>query len=318
VTTALEFVENIDDVIYVLCRRGFFSRRLKIAANQDNVIQCSSTASARRIRKWSKRVIRVVYFSVMFVMCAGLSVITHKQPTGEYGCTSIVVQFGDEVWEDAWVTLDSQCSVDSDCNANQKCFQGNSHENPFCHEKRLLIFSHFNGLYTFNGIEAERPKYVEMNKEKGDPYKSTTPAGIKYCEEIKSWVFFHRNIQTSLDSKASNECQWLLRSEETEDFDLVELSTGFWRLWDGKIVVSIPLLLLKVMLPSRLETQNIHLLMICLALPRLSLRFSQLRTTTVSTLIVRSAARIPIATTWALASMSPATGWIRNVNALMG
>eukprot|EP00985_Skeletonema_marinoi_P031157 scaffold36566_cov80-Skeletonema_marinoi.AAC.1 len=56
----------------------------------------------------------------------------------------------------------------------------------------------------------------------------------------------------------------------------------------------------------------------CLALPRLSLRFSQLRMTTVSTLIVRSAAVIPIATTWAHASMSPATGWIRNVNALMG
>eukprot|EP00984_Skeletonema_dohrnii_P010533 scaffold4109_cov101-Skeletonema_dohrnii-CCMP3373.AAC.2 len=233
---ALEFVESIDDVIYELCRRGFFSRRLKIAANQDNVIQCSDSADARRIRKWSKRVIRFVYFSVMFIMCAGLSIITYKQPTGEYGCTSIVVQFGDEVWEDAWITTDFKCSDDSDCNANQKCFQGNSHETPFCHEKRLLIFSHFNGLYTFDGIEAERPKYVEMNKEKGDPFKSTIPAEIKYCKEIESWVFFHPNIQTTLDSKASNECQWLLRSEETEDFDLVELSTGFWRLWDGKVV----------------------------------------------------------------------------------
>jgi len=75
-----------------------------------------------------------------------------------------------------------------------------------------------------------------MNKEKGGAYKKTIPAEIIYCEDIEAWVFMHPNIKTSLDSDASNECQWLLRSEQTEDFDLVELSTGFWRLWDGKIV----------------------------------------------------------------------------------
>ncbi len=231
-TTALEFVENIDDVVFQLCRRGFFSRRLKVAANQDNVIQCDSSTNARRIRKWSKRVIRLVYSSIMIGMCVGLSYIAAQQPDGEYGCTSIVVQFGDEVWEDAFVALEDTCSVDSDCSNEQKCFQEK------CHEKRLLIFSHFNGLYTFDGIVSQRPRYVEMNKEKGDKFKDTIPAEIKYCEDIESWVFFHPNITTSLDSEDSNECQWLLRSDQTEDFDLVELSTGFWRLWDGKIVVS--------------------------------------------------------------------------------
>lgn len=232
-TTALEFVESIDDVVFQLCRRGFFSRHLKVAANTDNVIQCDSSASARRLRKWSNRVIRIVYSSIMIGMCFGLSYITTQQPTGEYGCTSIVVQFGDEVWEDAWVALEDTCSVDSDCsNENQKCFQEK------CYEKRLLIFSHFNGLYTFDGIVSQRPLYIERNKEKGDKYKNTIPAEIKYCEDIESWVFSHPNIRTSLDSDDSNECQWLLRSDQTEDFDLVELSIGFWRLWDGKIVVS--------------------------------------------------------------------------------
>ncbi len=211
-TIALEFVENIDDVVFQLCRRGFFGRRLKIAANKDNVIQCASSRSARRLRKWSKRVIRLVYSLIMIGMCVGLTYITAKQPTGEYGCTSIVVQFGDEVWEDAWVTLEDTCSVDSDCsNENQQCFEEK------CHEKRLLIFSHFNGLYNFDNIVSQRPRYVEMNKEKGDEYNSTIPAEIKYCEEIESWVFSHRNIKTSLDSERSNECQWLLRSEQTED-----------------------------------------------------------------------------------------------------
>jgi len=237
-TTALEFVESIDDVVFQLCKRGFFSRRLKIAANQENTIECSSTSGARRLREWTKGVIRAFYFSIMVVMCAGLSYITSKQPSGTYGCTSIVVRFGDEVWENSWVTLvDQQCSVDSDCSkTNQKCFQGFETDAKFCHEKRLLIYSHFNGLYTFDGTEAERPRYVEMNKEKGAPYKNTIPAEIIYCEDIEAWVFRHRHITTSLYSDASNECQWLLRSEQTEDFDLVELSTRFWRLWDGKIV----------------------------------------------------------------------------------
>mmetsp|Transcript_16833 Transcript_16833/g.27649 ORF Transcript_16833/g.27649 Transcript_16833/m.27649 type:complete len:517 (+) Transcript_16833:850-2400(+) len=226
---ALEFVESIDDVVFQLCRRGFFSRRLKIAANQNHAIQCSSSSGTRRLRKWSNRIIRFVYAAIMIGMCVGLSYITAQQPTGEYGCTSIVVRFGDEVWEDSWVTLvDKMCSVDSDC--SQKCFQG------FCHEKRLLIYSHFNGLYVMDGTVAERPRYVEMNKEKGNPFKDTIPAEIIYCEDIESWVFFHPRILTALDSEDSNECQWLLRSEQTEDFDLVELSTGFWRLWDGKIV----------------------------------------------------------------------------------
>ena len=230
-TIALEFVESIDDVVFELCRRGFFSRRLKIAANKNHAIKCSASSTGRRIRKWSNRVIRCVYAAVMIGMCVGLSYITIQQPSGEYGCTSIVVQFGDEVWENTWITLDNECKIDSDCsNQNQKCFRG------LCHERRLLIFSHFNGLYIMDGTVAERPRYVEMNKEKGDPFKNTIPAEIHYCEDIESWVFTHPNIKTTLDSEDSNECQWLLRSEQTEDFDLVELSTDFWRLWDGKIV----------------------------------------------------------------------------------
>jgi hypothetical protein len=228
---ALEFVESIDDVIFELCRRGFFSRRLKLAANQEHAINCSSGSSSRGVRKWSKRIIRFVYFSTIVVMCVGLSYITAKQPEGTYGCTSIMVRFGDEVWEDSWVELDQQCTTNSDCsNGNQKCFQG------LCHEPRLLIYSHFNGRYTQDGTIAERPRYVEMNKEKGEPYKSTIPAEIIYCEDIEAWVLMHPKIKTSVDSEDQNECQWLLRSEQTEDFDIEELSEGYWRLWDGKIV----------------------------------------------------------------------------------
>jgi len=229
---ALEFVESIDDVIYQLCRRGFFSRRLKVAANQGHVLKCSSSRNARRIRKWSKRFIRAIYFSSAIAMVIGLSYITHEQMLGAYGCRSLIMMFGDGVWENAWVMLDKQCSVDADCNnKNQMCYSGDG----LCYEKRLLIYSHFNGYYNQNGSVGERPRYVEMNKESGDPFKTTIPAELVYCQDIESWVLTHPKIRTSLNPDKANECNWLMRSGQTEVFDLIELSRTKWFLWKGQI-----------------------------------------------------------------------------------
>lgn len=233
---ALEFVESIDDVIFELCRRGFFSRSLKVAANQNNVIQCSSSLGARRIRKWSTRFIRAIYFSTAIVMLCGLSIITVRQSKGAYGCRSLLIDLGDGVWENAWVELDKKCSVDADCNnTNQLCY-GDEDEDNRCYEKRLLIYSHFNGYYNQDGIWEGRPSYAEMNKESGDPFKSTIPAELKYCGDIESWVLSHPKIRTSLNANEKNECNWLLRSDQTEEFDLVEVSTKEnWFMWKGQI-----------------------------------------------------------------------------------
>jgi hypothetical protein len=57
-------------------------------------------------------------------MVAGLSVLMVKQNNGEYRCKSFSVYFGDDSWEDAWVELDN----------------GDM-------EERLLVYSHFNGIY---------------------------------------------------------------------------------------------------------------------------------------------------------------------------
>jgi hypothetical protein len=232
---ALEFVESIDDVIFNLCRRGFFSRRMKVAANQENVLHCSSSHGARRIRKWSKRFIRGMYFLTAIVLLSCLTYITIEQTRGAYGCRSLLVNLGDGLWENAWVQLDKQCSVDADCNnSNQRCYR--EKKEAFCYENRLLIYSHFNGYYNHVGMKGERPSYEEMNKESGDPFKTTEPAEIMYCREIESWVFRHPKIRSSLDIGEEHECNWLLRSDETDDFDLVELSTTEnWFLWKGEI-----------------------------------------------------------------------------------
>eukprot|EP00984_Skeletonema_dohrnii_P035952 scaffold36362_cov155-Skeletonema_dohrnii-CCMP3373.AAC.6 len=167
---------------------------------------------------------------------SGLSVVGFCYHTrGAYGCRSLLVNLGDGLWENAWVQLDKQCSVDADCNnSNQRCYR--EKKEAFCYENRLLIYSHFNGYYNHKGMKGERPRYVEMNKESGDPFKTTVPAEIVYCREIESWVFRHPKIRSSLDIGEEHECNWLLRSDETDDFDLVELSTTEnWFLWKGEI-----------------------------------------------------------------------------------
>ena len=71
-------------------------------------------------------------------------------------------------------------------------------------ENRLLIYSRFNGYCNHDGNVGERPRYVEMNKESGDPFKSTIPAELKYCQKIESWVLTHENIRTSLNPNEAN------------------------------------------------------------------------------------------------------------------
>ena len=141
---------------------------------------------------------------------------------------------------------------------------------------KLLIFSHFNGIYVEDEYRDGRPRYVswgggqhgrpthvsiplfvrssscflflqfsryvEMNKEDGDPFHYTTPAEIRYCEAIESWVFMHERIRTSKDSDSSkdatseNECSWLLRSPGTDLYDIIQLAEDSeWFVWKGLI-----------------------------------------------------------------------------------
>jgi hypothetical protein len=62
------------------------------------------------------------------------------------------VDFGDAAWEEARIKNDNT--------------------------ERLLIYSHFNGIYEEEGHYNNRPRYVERNKEKGVPFKRIVPAEI--------------------------------------------------------------------------------------------------------------------------------------------
>lgn len=75
-------------------------------------------------KKWTFRFIRFVYFLNASLMIIGLVVLTMKQDSGAFRCKSFSLAFGDDTWEESWVILDDGSM-----------------------EKRLLVYSHFNGIY---------------------------------------------------------------------------------------------------------------------------------------------------------------------------
>ena len=86
------------------------------------------------------------------------------------------------------------------------------------------------------GTHQGRPRYVEQNKQSGDSFgASVTGSEIVYCDEIDSWVFMHENISTTPQGVKENECSWLWRSPETEDFDILTSAGSDWKTWMGEV-----------------------------------------------------------------------------------
>lgn len=55
-----------------------------------------------------------------------------------------------------------------------------------------------------------------------------TGAEIRYCNEIGSWVFMHPDILPG-----DNECSWLWKSPQTQDYDILSTTDGAWTAWVG-------------------------------------------------------------------------------------
>ena len=129
---------------------------------------------------------------------------------GRYRCKSFTVVFGD--------------GKEGGPTAPDESWQGAYISTSVLGEQRLLMYSHFNGIYeeegelldslllglaalklllteylSCEGSQGGRPRYVERNKIDGKPFKDITPAEIVYCVDIKAWVFRHEQIRTADD-----------------------------------------------------------------------------------------------------------------------
>mmetsp|Transcript_20106 Transcript_20106/g.36329 ORF Transcript_20106/g.36329 Transcript_20106/m.36329 type:complete len:387 (-) Transcript_20106:335-1495(-) len=146
-----------------------------------------------------------VYIFNLIILMGGLTAIALMQRNGHFQCESVTITFGEDIWENAWVQ----------------------------NENMVLVYSYFNGVYKQDGVHAGRPIYREMRKSMDTPFETKIGAEIKYCVEESAWVLTHTNIRKSRMPEESD-CPWLLRSPNTEAFDLLEVS-GQWSIWVGII-----------------------------------------------------------------------------------
>jgi len=208
---ALQFVEQLDDIAFQLCKKEAFGDRLSRAGNK----KCFHAEFQRqhflgRLKKIGM-FLKMLYFCNLALAIMGLTYITMKQRSGDYQATSITVTFGDELWEKAVV----------------ENVAGGFYEHD-------LIFSMFNGVYVQSGVHDGRPVYVEQRKFEQTPYEKWIGAEIKYCRSECRWVLTHRNIRKSMTSEKLD-CDWIFRSPETTDYNLLDVS-GSWSAWTGAIV----------------------------------------------------------------------------------
>ena len=115
-TPSHQYIVNL-----ILSLVGFFGSTLRVATNNAHHIEITQESHA--FRSWSSLFIRFVYIVNVVLGMGALTYVAVDQYRGEYRCQSVSVSFGDAVWEEAFVTIGNVT------------------------EKRLLIYSHFNGIY---------------------------------------------------------------------------------------------------------------------------------------------------------------------------
>jgi hypothetical protein len=216
---ALQFLQQLDDIAFSLARMSVLSKSMKEATNKKYFkveFNKSKLGQSKKISAFLKG----VYFLNLVGLLTGMVTVTMRQRVGHYTCNDITVKFPDgELWEEAVV----------------KSPGGG-------YEKMILIYPYFNGVYEKEGMLHKRPVYVEQKKFDGTSFDTEAPvdallplepklgARFEYCKSLKAWIFTHENIRKS--ERDGSECgdTWLLRSGETEVYDIEQVQ-GSWQIW---------------------------------------------------------------------------------------
>ncbi|KAL7548821.1 hypothetical protein ACHAWF_012095 [Thalassiosira exigua] len=223
---ALQFVQQLDDIAFSLAKIDVFGKALQRACTA----KCFETEFERQRTGKSKRLsifLKAIYFFNLFGMFAAMAVISVKQTKGDYYDEKITVDFGDTIWARAWVKIPSWLPEYLQTSPVGE------------YEPWTLVYSYFNGVFEKEDELLDgRPVYKERRKSDRSPFEQKVPAAIRYCADIKAWVFTHESISRIKPSNSSKRsmqgCNWLLRSPETDEFDLLNV-VGNWKVWVGTI-----------------------------------------------------------------------------------
>ncbi|KAL7545369.1 hypothetical protein ACHAWF_008731 [Thalassiosira exigua] len=238
---ALQFVQQLDDIAFSLSKIEILGRDMFRACTAGCF---QEEFKKKRFRRGSQLGVRssrlamflkALYFLNFGALLAGMAIVSMRQIGGYYQCDSITVDFGGDVWEEAIVNMPRE-QYDRWVSLYPYFRDAVT---PDRYEEWTLVFSYFNGHYERDGSYAGRPVYRERRKSDRTPYGQgldhafVVPAVIKYCPGISSWVFTHDHIQKSKEEDERG-CNWLLRSEETTEYDLLSVDRK-WKIWYGFI-----------------------------------------------------------------------------------
>lgn len=198
-------MSQLDDIAFKLAKYDVLGKALRNAAMSAH-FRVEFERKPFAYRKRMTRFVKCLYVFNLVVFAVGNFAVAFLQRSGYFQCKSITAIFGEDIWERAY---------------------GRDGE----HE--VLVYSYFNGIYVQDGTQYGRPVYREMRKSDGTPFDTKTGAEIRYCAEEGAWIFTHPDIRKSADEEESS-CPWLLRSPDTEAYDLLEV-TGDWHIWVGTI-----------------------------------------------------------------------------------
>ena len=202
-------MQQLDDIAFSLSKMEVLGQRMQKACTAP-AFSVEFEKAKHHCRK-QDALLKSIYFLNFGCFLAGLIVVSIRQSNGYLFCNSVTTEFQNEVWTGA-LALNPETGQWEDF---------------------TLVFSYFSGVYEQDGYLAGRPVYREMRKFDRQPFDKdyVVPAQISYCEEISAWVFRHDNIKKSNDKSG---CNWLLRSPETSEFDLLNVEGG-WHIWVGTV-----------------------------------------------------------------------------------
>eukprot|EP00978_Attheya_sp_CCMP212_P010776 scaffold26246_cov28-Attheya_sp.AAC.1 len=218
---AVQFVSDLDNIAFQLAYKGYMvmgdleqtTRKLinHVQFRQRKMIAFPPT-KIRIPVKWLRLSMFLVHAVILY---SAWFVVRYRQATGQYlqsylqsGCQSFDVHFGGEVWNVPESTVE-------------------------------LPYGLFSGIYEIyydssRGKGGGRPVYYQPNIEIGD---RSHPGKFSYCKSEKAWVFTIDGVEKAF----SDECNWLLRSPETEAYSLGEAPTTGWSIWtDNAFTIADP------------------------------------------------------------------------------
>ena len=99
---ALQFLQQVDDIVFHLARRDVFGKRMKKASTRT-CFEAEFEKLPYSRRKKMTIFVKVLYIVNLIAMLVGLTIITVKQIRGDYHCDSITAIFDHHIWQDAVV-----------------------------------------------------------------------------------------------------------------------------------------------------------------------------------------------------------------------